>query len=155
MMSFLVDSNVFVEALKGNPEAESLLSGLLHSSARVFINDVVFSEVFYHYLRLKAGPYWRAKKNPDIVKSAVEDFEKIVLPLLAIPDFLEINYDVSTLAVRLSRDYGLLPNDALLLATVEYYGIGALVSLDSDFADACEKEGVVLVSSAKDLEEYL
>ncbi|MDV3103613.1 PIN domain-containing protein [Thermococcus waiotapuensis] len=120
MMSFLVDSNVFVEAIKGNPVTESLLSGLFHSIARVFINEVVFSEAFYHYLRLKAGPYWKVKKNPELVKSAP-----------------------------------LLPNDALILATLEYYGVGALVSLDSDFAEACEKEGIVLVSSAKDLEESL
>ena len=155
MRSFLVDSNVLVEALKGNMRAQELLSRLFHSSERVFINDVVSSEVFYHYLRLKAGPYWKVKKNPELVKSAVKEFEEVVLPLLAIPDFLEINYDVSTVAVWLSRDYSLLPNDALLLATVEYYGIGTLVSLDSDFAEACEKEGIVLVSSAKALGESL
>ncbi|ASJ09099.1 nucleotide-binding protein [Thermococcus siculi] len=152
MRSFLVDSNVFIEALKGNISAEDLLSRLFHSNWRVFINDVVFSEVFYHYLRIKVGPYWKAKKKPELVKSAVQEFEEVVLPLLAIPDFLEVNYDVATVAVRLSSEYGLLPNDALLLATAEYYGVEALVSLDSDFSDACKREGVLLISSPNELE---
>jgi predicted nucleic acid-binding protein len=152
MRSFLVDSNVFIEALKGNISTEDLLSKLFHSNWRVFINDVVFSEVFYHYLRIKVGPYWKAKKKPELVKSAVQEFEEVVLPLLAIPDFLEVNYDVVTIAVRLSSEYGLLPNDALLLATAEYYGVEALVSFDSDFSGACKREGISLISSSNELE---
>ncbi|WP_342764650.1 type II toxin-antitoxin system VapC family toxin [Thermococcus sp. Bubb.Bath] len=147
-----MDSNVFVEALKGDTNAENLLSKLFHSNWRVFINDVVFSEVFYHYLRIKVGTYWKAKKKPELVRSAVQEFEDVVLPLLAIPDFLEVNYDVATVAVRLSSEYGLLPNDALLLATAEYYGVEALVSLDSDFSNACKREGISLISSPDELE---
>ncbi|WP_367884483.1 PIN domain-containing protein [Thermococcus sp. JCM 11816] len=52
----------------------------------------------------------------------------------------------------MSSEYGLLPNDALLLATAEYYGIEALVSLDSDFSDACNREGILLVSYLNELE---
>jgi len=151
MRSFLVDSNVFIEALKGNPEAEKILTRLFHSDARVFINDVVFSEVMYHFIRIRVGSYWEAKKNPETVAKTVGEFEEIVLPLLAIPDFLEVNYDVSTRALRLSKTYGLLPNDSIILATAEYYGIDALVSLDGDFRRACEGEGIVLVSSSGDL----
>ncbi|WP_232473491.1 type II toxin-antitoxin system VapC family toxin [Thermococcus profundus] len=147
-----MDSNVFVEALKGNADAQILLSKLFHSNCRVFINDVVFSEVFYHYLRIRVGSYWRAKKKPELVKSAVQEFEDVVLPLLAIPDFLEVNYDVVTIAVRLSSEYGLLSNGALMLPTAEYYGVEALVSLDSDFLDACKREGISLISSPNELE---
>ncbi len=151
MRSFLVDSNVFVEALKGDNEAKEILRKLYHSNFRVFINDVVFSEVMYHFIRIKVGSYWSAKKNPDRVSVAVEEFEKVVLPMLAIPDLLEVNYEVSTIAIRLSKTYGMLPNDALILATAEYYGVDTIVSFDRDFSKACKEEGVSLVSSSKEL----
>ncbi|AFL94279.1 putative nucleic acid-binding protein, contains PIN domain [Thermococcus cleftensis] len=151
MRSFLVDSNVFIEALKGDGEAEDILSRLLRSDWRVFINDVVFSEVMYHFIRIRAGSYWSAKKNPEKVSKAVEEFERVVLPMLAIPDFLEVNYDISTIALRVSKTYGLLPNDALILATAEYYGVDTLVSLDRDFKSACRGEGIKLVTSIKEL----
>ena len=105
----------------------------------------------YHFIRIRVGSYWEAKKNPERVAKTVGEFEEVVLPLLAIPDFLEVNYDVSTRALRLSKTYGLLPNDSIILATAEYYGIDALVSLDGDFRRACEGEGIVLVSSSGDL----
>ncbi|WP_457751092.1 type II toxin-antitoxin system VapC family toxin [Thermococcus sp.] len=146
-----MDSNIFIEALKGNPVAEKILIRLFHSNDRVFINDVVFSEVMYHFIRIRVGSYWEAKKNPEIVARTVEEFEKVVLPLLAIPDFLEVNYEVSTRALRLSKTYGLLPNDALILATAEYYGIDAIVSLDGDFRLACDGEGITLISSTDEL----
>ena len=151
MKSFLVDSNIFIEAIKGNAEAEDILTRLFHSGERIFINDVIFSEVLYHFIRIKVGPYWNAKKKPEMVSQSIEEFESVVLPLLAIPDFLEINYDVATIALRISKKYGLLPNDSLILATAEYYGIDALVSLDRDFEKACKEENVVLVSSAQEL----
>ncbi|WP_237266255.1 MULTISPECIES: type II toxin-antitoxin system VapC family toxin [Thermococcus] len=146
-----MDSNVFIEALKGDGEAEDILSRLLRSDWRVFINDVVFSEVMYHFIRIRAGSYWSAKKNPEKVSKAVEEFERVVLPMLAIPDFLEVNYDISTIALRVSKTYGLLPNDALILATAEYYGVDTLVSLDRDFKSACRGEGIKLVTSIKEL----
>jgi len=151
MRSFLVDSNVFIEALKGKDEAENMLTRLLRSNWRVFINDVIFSEVMYHFIRIKVGPYWSAKKNPEKVSKAVGEFERVVLPLLAIPDFLEINYDISTMALRLSKTYGLLPNDALILATAEYYGVDAIASLDGDFRKSCEGEGIALISTPEEL----
>ena len=104
-------------------------------SGRVFINDVVFSEVMYHFIRIKVGPYWNAKKNPEKVSKAVEEFERVMLPLLSIPDFLEINYEISTMSLRLSKTYGLPPNDALILATAEYYGVDAIVSFDGTLED--------------------
>jgi predicted nucleic acid-binding protein len=42
------------------------------------------------------------------------------------------------------KKYGLLPNDALILATCKFYGIKHLISLDRDFEEPCVEEGLEL-----------
>jgi predicted nucleic acid-binding protein len=44
------------------------------------------------------------------------------------------------------KKYNLLPNDAQILATCKIYGIAILASYDSDFATACQEEGITLMS---------
>lgn len=50
------------------------------------------------------------------------------------------------------RKYGLLPNDALILATSKSYELDALASLDADFQDACKRENLALISDIEDTE---
>ena len=53
--------------------------------------------------------------------------------------------------ISLKND-GLLPNDALILATCKYYKIERLATLDvEDFKKPCKAEGIVLVSNLGDL----
>ena len=51
--------------------------------------------------------------------------------------------------------YNLKTHDALILATCKHYGIKYLVSIDSDFPEPCEKEGIILINSAEKLKEIL
>ena len=51
--------------------------------------------------------------------------------------------------------YGLLPNDAMILATCKFYGINYLVSFDSDFEEACEGEGIRLLKSIEEISKAL
>lgn len=51
-------------------------------------------------------------------------------------------------AITLMETYGLLPNDAIILATCKFYGVKYLISFDSDFANACESEGISQCFSA-------
>jgi len=51
--------------------------------------------------------------------------------------------------------YGLLPNDAMILATCKFYGIKYLVSFDSDFEKACEGEGIRLLKSIEEISKAL
>ena len=50
------------------------------------------------------------------------------------------------------QQYNLLPNDALILATCLNSGIKTIASFDADFKEACQNEGILLVS---DMAEYV
>jgi predicted nucleic acid-binding protein len=41
------------------------------------------------------------------------------------------------------------------LATCKHYGIRYLISIDTDFPEPCEKEGIVLINSAEKLKGIL
>ncbi|WP_366513876.1 PIN domain-containing protein [Thermococcus aggregans] len=64
---------------------------------------------------------------------------------------MEITSEITLLSTEISRKYGLLPNDALILATCKFYSIKYLISFDSDFENACKKEGIVLIDSLEKL----
>ena len=51
-----VDSSVIVEYLKENERAVNLMDTILNrTDLEVYINDVVYSEVAYVYIRTKSG----------------------------------------------------------------------------------------------------
>ena len=77
---------------------------------------------------------------------------RVLFPLLKLAKILVINESVVSLANNYIIKYGLLPNDALILATCKYYGIDALVTLDEiDFKEPCKKEKIRLVSDINSL----
>ncbi|RLG58031.1 MAG: hypothetical protein DRN95_04950 [Candidatus Hydrothermarchaeota archaeon] len=66
-----------------------------------------------------------------------------------------VNENVITLANDYIIKYGLLPNDALVLATCKFYEIDCLVSLDEeDFIEPCRKENIHLISDVKALNKF-
>ena len=64
---------------------------------------------------------------------------------------MEINRDVVELSNNFIQKYGLLPNDALILATCKHYAVDALASLDKDYEEACRSEGITLISGVENL----
>nr|WP_297513520.1 PIN domain-containing protein [Thermococcus sp.] len=58
----------------------------------------------------------------------------------------EINDVVLETASEIIKRYGLLPNDAIILATAKVYGM-TLATLDSDFEIPAKSENVELYSS--------
>ena len=46
---------------------------------------------------------------------------------------LDVGEAVKSVAERLIKKYGLLPNDALIAATCKHYGIRKIATFDSDF----------------------
>lgn len=107
------------------------------------------SEVIFVYLKVGTGKsILTLKKKPRIVKS----FDKTsCYKLLGLFKFLEVNEFVYRVSRGFMDEYGLLPNDALILATCKFYGLDHLASLDSDFEDACVGEGVSLVNGLEKL----
>ncbi len=149
-MKMFIDSNLFIEHSKGNSKAVEILENVL-GNREVYINDVVYSEVAYIFIRANSGKnYFELKKDRRTVANAGLNFLNKLFPLLRLTKFLEVNENVIALANDYIIKYGLLPNDALVLATCKFYEVDCLVSLDEeDFREPCEKENIRLISDIK------
>ncbi len=126
MMEFtkiFVDSSVFVEHFKENPKAVKLMEAILsRADFKIFVNDIVYSEVAYVFIRTKARKsHLTLKKDKDLVSLLGKEFLSLAYPTLENLEFLEINRDVIIIANKFIVEYGLLPNDALILATCKFY----------------------------------
>ena len=154
-MRCVIDSCVFIESFKGKGRARDLLICAIEHF-QCFIIGVIFSEVFYKLVGLKAGisPMTLKKKKAIATVLKSKDLVSCVELLLSF-EVLEENGDVIAGSYKLMCHHNLLPNDALILATCKHYDIKYLVSLDSDFEKPCEKEGIVLIDSAERLMEVL
>ena len=141
----LIDSNIFIEYFKGNETAGTILERLLAGEYELFINAIVYSEVLFIFLTSSTGFSAKGlKKKPELVKKA---------PIGKVAAFLEgfrvaeINDVVLQTASRLMIEYGLLPNDAVILATAKVYDMD-LATMDRDFQRAAEGENVKLIAPA-------
>ncbi|MHA1262079.1 MAG: type II toxin-antitoxin system VapC family toxin [Candidatus Freyarchaeota archaeon] len=120
-MKMLIDSNIFVEYSKGNPKAVKIMENIL-GTEELYINDVVYSEVAYIFIRTDSGKsYFELKKDKKSAINAGSNFLNKLYPLLKLTRLLEINEDIIALANNYIVRYGLLPNDALFLATCKSY----------------------------------
>ncbi|WP_168188380.1 type II toxin-antitoxin system VapC family toxin [Thermococcus indicus] len=153
MMSLFLDSNVFVEYIKGNPDASTLLSTVIDGEFRLFTNETVYNEVLFTYLRSNIGGYWILKRNREDVKKTAMLFIHQVLPILSSTNFLDTTHEIALMSIKFTAEYGLLPSDALILATAKYYGLDGIVSLDSDLLQVAPKEGLLAISKVDDLRE--
>ena len=145
-MEFFIDSNIVIETFKEdyNQEAFEILDILLSLISKglqvnCYINGIVESEVTFQLI---------FKGKSSLGK---EELKSVLLIFRS----LEVGENVRNLFWEYMREYNLKPNDALILATCKHYGVPHLISLDSDFREACEKEGIVLVDSPKKLREIL
>ncbi len=150
-MSLFLDSNVFTEYLKGNPDASALLSKLINNDFKLFTNETVYNEVLFIYLRSNIGGYWTLKRRRDDIRRLVRLFIGQVLPLLSSTNFLDTTHEITLLSIKFSAEYGLLPSDALILATAKYYGLDGIVTLDSDLIGVAPREGLLAISKVEDL----
>ncbi|QDA32386.1 PIN domain-containing protein [Thermococcus indicus] len=148
-----LDSNVFVEYIKGNPDASTLLSTVIDGEFRLFTNETVYNEVLFTYLRSNIGGYWILKRNREDVKKTAMLFIHQVLPILSSTNFLDTTHEIALMSIKFTAEYGLLPSDALILATAKYYGLDGIVSLDSDLLQVAPKEGLLAISKVDDLRE--
>ncbi len=67
-----------------------------------------------------------------------KEFLSSVYPIFDVLNFLVVNRDVVSVANDFIKEYGLPPNDALILATCKCYKIECLATLDvEDFKEPC------------------
>lgn len=148
MRSYLVDSSVILEALKGNPRARDVLNDLGESPK--FINSIIFSEVLFIFLKNVTGKSYRSLRgNTKEFLAHREELSKLYRFLRE--NFVEVplTEEISDLAFELMTKHALLPNDSLILATAKFYGL-TLVTLDSDFETPAKAEGISLFGGETD-----
>ncbi len=149
---FFIDSNVILDYFYGENRAKEIIEAA-KSLGDVFINGIVLTEVSIRYLKDSTGEKsYTLKHKPSLVKNVGRS------PLYSILDefsYLSDNMLIGEDAIVLMGTYGLLPTDAIILATCKFYGVRYLISFDSDFGKACEGKGITLVDSKEKLEEVI
>ncbi|ASJ00418.1 type II toxin-antitoxin system VapC family toxin [Thermococcus gorgonarius] len=148
MKSYLVDSSVILEALKGNPRAKDILKSLGENPK--FINSVIFSGVLFIFLKNITGKSYLSLRGNK--KEFLKHREKISkLYRFLRENFVEVplTEEISDMAFELMTKHALLPNDSLILATAKFYGL-TLVTLDSDFEEPAKAEEISLFGGEAD-----
>jgi predicted nucleic acid-binding protein len=147
-----VDSSVLIESEKGRKT--DLFRAIIElSGVEVFISTVVVSEFLFHYLTIGENVSPRTVKERGDIRRVLGRTENHKL----VQEFTLIDIDpkdLSTVA-DLMADFNLLPNDALIVATCLSRNIGALASFDPDFHEVCQTNGLALLDSAEELQNWL
>ena len=157
-MKCLLDSNIFIEAFKGNKQASEILDLLVeyNDSVKAYIPFNVLEEITFLLIKvLSREHYWNLKKDKSKVIEAFKEAKPYLEFVLELCGLLFPNRKLLERAFYYIEYYGLLPNDALVMATCKVYGIELLVSLDSDFSDIAAQEDIVLISSPQELKEWI
>jgi predicted nucleic acid-binding protein len=136
-----VDSNVIINHFSGNINILELLE-----KYELYINPIVFSEVLMVYLKLITNEKsYTLKHKPELIVNKKEEL-KLLDDLFSLFKTLPISEDIQKIAYNLVIDYGLLPNDALILATCKHHKIKNLITLDNDFKEIADKEGIEVIN---------
>jgi len=115
-MRLFFDSSVIIETFKGNDKAIEIIKKVRNiESKNIYINNIVFSEVTYQ-LSIKR----------DFSLDVIFEFLNGFL-------FLNTTHKIVLLAQEYIKKFNLKPNDAIISATVKYYNLDYLVTLDSDY----------------------
>ena len=131
MLQIFIDTNVIIELLRGKENVVSFFRKVESGEIHGLTNKVVFLETIHVYLILKTdeGPK-TLRKRAEIVKNV--NLEP-VLKVFEIIDILPVDKVNEEQIVEFIRQYGLLPNDALIAATCRHYGIKKIATFDEDF----------------------
>ncbi len=130
-----VDSNVIIGLLSADSRAVKILDNL--SDCILYINDVVFSEVAYKLMVLKFLEK-NEKFKLHLLKNEISDYVHLYEILREFTsragiEVLQVDGRIITEAIEIGLKYKLLPNDALIAATCEHYGIRKIATFDEDF----------------------
>lgn len=143
-----IDSSVIVEALKGNEYAVAILKSVAEKEdIALMINPIIFSECTYIFMKYAYGSRSRSSYR-------LQDYKTNLARLFDLLNSFTM-LDVNTSIVRVAQDYiqrlNMLPNDALILATCNYYGINTIISLDSDFIEPCRNVSIRLLDKLEEV----
>ena len=147
-MKVFVDSSVLIEFANERHPAE-LLDALLDSSHELYINNIVVSEFVYKLLGIIAGKSPMSVCESEQIQETLEMYDAVAF--LSSFSYLTISKAAMLKSIDYMKNYNLLPNDAMILASCKLENIAILASYDSDFREACQNEGIKLISKVEDL----
>jgi len=132
MNGAFIDSNVFLKILEGDEEIYRQFLALSQKK-QIYRNPIVGSEVVHVFIRLYTGkrPH-EIKTNPDIITGIKTELQKVE-KLIDLAQTIPITYSEEETARKIMKDYGLLPNDALIAATCLQHSITEIATFDNDF----------------------
>ena len=134
MNSVFIDSNAIIKYFTGDTTAKDALAPVINYEVEGYINSIVYSEVIYIAIKLLTRKKaYELKENPESIKNAIKAISKHAEFIQTYFKELEINDKVKQIAIEIMKEYGLLPNDALIAATCKYYGIDVILTFDEDF----------------------
>ncbi|MCE7073600.1 PIN domain-containing protein [Dyadobacter sp. CY327] len=143
-----IDSSLLVE-FKKRSKTELLLHLLAIPDLELVINSVVLSEYTFYLLAIEGNKSPRSvKESRDIDNILKKDQPESFISIFKV---LPNGNEIIPIYLQMMRDYNLLPNDALILASCKLHNIGALATFDADFADACISENIQLIQEISDL----
>ena len=142
----MVDSSVFIEALKGR-KTDFYKSLISTNTNQFYINEIILSEYLYYLLAINGGSSPKSLQESKLIKSV---FSTSSNELVILKDFilLSSSQEFSEIVPSFMSTYNLLPNDAIILATCKLHGITQLASHDTDFVIPCKQEGIELLTES-------
>lgn len=150
-MNIFVDSSVLIEYIKGN--RLDLYEALIEQEHNLFTNQVGVSEYLFHFIAVSA------QKSPLSVKESgkiAEVFGKRN-PFDMMPDIkhLDHNQEIAFKAFEIMKQYNMLPNDAIIVATCDFFKIDNLATFDEDFDAPCKDFGIRIIKDTENLFEII
>jgi predicted nucleic acid-binding protein len=137
----MIDSSLLIEYIKG--DKIQLLSDLLGDDGNeCCINETVISEYLFHLLKVTSNISPQSVQSSNRIKEGLD--QSGTYGLLQRFSFLSTKEDMIFLVPQYMKEYNLLPNDAIILATCKMHSITRLASHDTDFNISCE-EGIELL----------
>jgi len=114
-MKLFFDSSIIIETFKGNERAVNIIKKIKNFETDIYINEIVFSEVTYQLTVRKSFEL-------DEIFNFLNNFL-----------FLNSDFALILKAQNYMKKYNLKPNDSIIAATVKYYNLDYLATLDNDY----------------------
>ena len=142
-----IDTNIFLYTIKSNNKFSrycgDYISRVKYGEFLGYVPPLVISELFYKLIMIEISETKKLdisksknylKENPAII-SKLKKSSKVIEELYIYEGIkiLQLGEEISKLSLELSKEYELLPNDAIHAATCKYYDIKNIATNDSDF----------------------
>jgi predicted nucleic acid-binding protein len=144
--SLLIDANTFIYFFSGEPNfgaaCQLLLERVEQDELTAFTSTHILSDVAHRLMTIEAAkifgwPYAGVLRQ---LKRHPAEIQRLSLFRRAIDDIIALGVQVlsahsrnNAQATALSQQYGLLSNDALIVALMQQHGLTQLASNDADF----------------------